>query len=47
MNNKSSIFTSGEATSENIAFGVHEWNKKTIFHWKSQIFYFFFAYKLQ
>ena len=24
MNNKSSIFTSGEATSENTAFGVHE-----------------------
>ena len=36
-------FTSGEATSENTAFDVHEWNKKTIFHWKSQIFYFFYA----
>ena len=28
MNNKSSIFTSGEAMSENTAFGVHECNKK-------------------
>ena len=27
MNTKSCIFTSGEATSENTAFGVHEWNK--------------------
>ena len=43
MNNKSSIFTIGEATSENTAFGVHEWNNKTIFLLKSQIFYFFFA----
>ena len=43
MNNKSSIFTSDEATSENTAFGVHEWNKKRSFTEKSQIFYFFFA----
>ena len=43
MNNKNSILTRGEATSKNTAFGVHEWYKKTIFHWKSQIFYFFFA----
>ena len=27
MNTKSSIFTSGGATSENTNFGVHEWNK--------------------
>ena len=31
MNNKSSIFTSGEATSENTAFGVQERNKKRSF----------------
>ena len=31
MNNKSSIFTSGEATSENSAFDVHERNKKRSF----------------
>ena len=27
MNTKSSIFTSGGATHENITFGVQEWNK--------------------
>ena len=27
MNTKSSIFTSGGGTSENITFSVHEWNK--------------------
>ena len=27
MNTKRSIFTSGGATSENITFGVYEWNK--------------------
>ena len=31
MNNKSSIFTSGEATSEKTAFGVHEGNEKRFF----------------
>ena len=31
MNNERSIFTSGEATSENTAFGVHESNKKQSF----------------
>ena len=45
MNTKSSIFVSGRATSENTTFGVHEWNK-TILHWKSQIFCFFYALKL-
>ena len=31
MSNKSSIFTSGEATSENTAFSVHEKHKKRSF----------------
>ena len=47
MNNKSSIFTIGEATSENTAFGVHEWNRKRSLTENSQIFYFFCAEKLQ
>ena len=38
MNNKSSIFTSGEATSENTAFCVHEWNKKRPFTKKVKFF---------
>ena len=47
MNTKSSIFTSGGATSENITFGVHEWNKNWSYTEKSQIFCFFYALKLQ
>ena len=43
MNNKSSIVTSGEATTENTAFGVHEWNKKRSSTEKVKYFYFFFA----
>ena len=45
MNTKSSIFTSGGATSETITVGVHEWNKNwswKLFHenpvfWNSEI----------
>ena len=43
MNTKNRIFTSGEATSENTAFGVHEWNKNQSYIGKNQIFCFFHA----
>ena len=41
MNNKSSIFTSGEATSENTDFDVYEWNKKDLSLKKSNILFLF------
>ena len=43
MNNKISIFMSGETTSENTDFGVHERNKKRSYTEKVKIFYFSFA----
>ena len=45
MNNESSIFTSGEATSENTAFGVHEGNKKNDLSLKKSDFLFLFLLK--
>ena len=38
------IFTSGEATCENITDGVHEMKKNSIFHRKNQIFCLFHAF---
>ena len=38
------IFTSGEATSENITDGVHEMKQISIFHRKKQIFCLFHTF---
>ena len=43
MNIKSCIFTSGEATNENAAFGVHELNKNQSYTGENQIFCFFYC----
>ena len=43
MNTKGSIFTSGVATSDNIDFGVREWNKIRS-HTEKNLFFYAFIY---